>query len=86
VDVQPIPSYFGSKQGVPGFGRSARDILGNLTSAFWTSEWTAKSLDTSAGRRFVIDALTQVRRNIRRGNAWYADVDLIDTPDPVSPS
>jgi hypothetical protein len=62
------------------------NILDNLTPAFWTSEWTAKSLDTSAGRRLVIDALTQVRRNVRRGNPWYAAVDLIDTPDPASPS
>lgn len=37
---------------------------------------------TSAGRKIVVDALTQVRRNIRRGNPWYADADLIDTPDP----
>jgi DGQHR domain-containing protein len=62
------------------------NILDNLTPAFWTSEWAAKSLDTSAGRRLVIDALTQVRRNVRRGNPWYADVDLIDTPDPANPS
>lgn len=59
-----------------------RLILDDLTPAFWTSEWTAKSLDTSAGRKLVVDALTQVRRNRRRGNPWYADVDLIDTPDP----
>lgn len=58
-----------------------REILDYLTPAFWTSEWTAKSLDTSAGRRLVIDALTQIRRNTRRGNPWYADVELIDTPD-----
>lgn len=58
-----------------------RQILDDLTPAFWTSEWTAKSLDTSAGRKLVVDALTQVRRNRRRGNPWYADVDLIDTPD-----
>ena len=60
-----------------------RQILDDLTPAFWTSEWTAKSLDTSAGRKLVVDALTQVRRNCRRGNPWYADVDLIDTPDPT---
>lgn len=59
-----------------------RSILDSLTPAFWTSEWTAKSLDTSAGRKIVVDALTQVRRNTRRGNPWYADVDLIDTSDP----
>lgn len=59
-------------------------ILEDLTPNFWTSEWAAKSLDTSAGRKLVVDALTQVRRNRRRDNAWYADVDLIDTPAPVS--
>ncbi|MGL5824192.1 MAG: DGQHR domain-containing protein [Nocardioides sp.] len=56
-------------------------ILADLTPNFWTSEWAAKSLDTSAGRKLVVDALTQVRRNRRRENSWYADVDLIDTPD-----
>lgn len=61
-----------------------RQILDDLTPVFWTSEWTAKSLDTSAGRKLVVDALTQVRRNRRRGIPWYADVDLIDTPDPNS--
>jgi DGQHR domain-containing protein len=59
------------------------NILASLTPSFWTSEWTAKSLDTSAGRKLVVDALTQVRRNTRRGNPWYVDVDLIDTPDPA---
>jgi hypothetical protein len=39
-------------------------------------------LDTSAGRKILVDALTPVRRSTRRGNPWYADVDLIDTPDP----
>lgn len=58
-----------------------RKILGSLTPAFWTSEWAAKSLDTSAGRQLVVDALIQVRRNVRRGVPWHADVSLIDTPD-----
>lgn len=65
-------------------GNEVRSILNSLTPAFWTSEWTAKSLDTSAGRKLVVDALTQVRRNILRGNSWYADVALIGTPDPES--
>jgi hypothetical protein len=58
-----------------------RKILRSLTPAFWTSEWAAKSLDTSAGRQLVVDALIQVRRNIRREVPWYADISLIDTPD-----
>jgi hypothetical protein len=30
----------------------------------------------------MVDSLTQVRPNTRRGNPWYVDVDLIDNPDP----
>ena len=57
-------------------------ILSSLSPEFWRSEWTARSLDTSAGRQLVVDALTQIRRNNRRNLAWYADVDLVATPDP----
>jgi DGQHR domain-containing protein len=57
------------------------EMLASLTPSFWTSEWTAKSLDTSAGRQLVIDALTQIRRNTRRDLPWYSDVPLVDTPD-----
>ena len=58
-------------------------ILDTLTTAFWTSEWSAKSLDTSAGRQLVVDALVQIRRNIRRDIPWYTDVQLVATPDPA---
>ena len=54
-----------------------KNILDCLTPQFWKSDWTAKSLDTSAGRQIVVDALVEVRRNIRRGERWDLDVDLI---------
>ena len=53
------------------------NILGWLTPQFWESNWTAKSLDTSAGRQIVVDALVEVRRNMRRSVRWDLDVDLI---------
>ncbi len=56
-------------------------ILATLTPAFWTSEWSARSLDTSAGRQLVVDALIQIRRNNRRDIPWYTDVQLVATPD-----
>ena len=53
------------------------DILDNLEPDFWTTEWTAKSLDTSAGRRLVIDDLIQIRRNVLRGLPWSTDLSLV---------
>lgn len=59
--------------------QAVSDILENLTPEFWRTEWTSKSLDTSGGRQLVVDALIQVRRNIRRGESWRADVPLVST-------
>lgn len=57
-----------------------KNILDRLTPEFWKREWTARSLDTSAGRQLVVEALTDVRRNIRSGERWDLDVSLIE-PD-----
>ena len=54
-----------------------RNILNYLDPEFWQREWAAKSLDTSAGRQLVVDALTTVRRNLRRGVNWDADIGLL---------
>jgi DGQHR domain-containing protein len=62
-------------------GEEVQKILATLSPAFWTSEWSAKSLDTSAGRQLVVDALIQIRRNNRRDIPWYTDVQLVATPD-----
>ena len=53
------------------------NILAWLDPGFWQSEWSAKSLDTSAGRQLVVEALTTVRRNMRRDVAWDRHVSLI---------
>lgn len=53
------------------------NILSYLNPEFWEREWSAKSLDTSAGRKLVVDALTSVRRNMRRKAPWDADVSLV---------
>jgi DGQHR domain-containing protein len=61
----------------PDAKKAISDILKNLDPDFWRTEWTSKSLDTSAGRQLVVDALVQVRRNIRRGDSWKTDVSLV---------
>lgn len=53
------------------------NILEYLTPDFWQREWSSKSLDTSAGRRLVVEALTTIRRNNRRGVRWDTGVNLL---------
>ena len=57
------------------------NILNYLDPEFWKREWAAKSLDTSAGRQLVVDALTTMRRNLRRGVNWDADLQPLVEPD-----
>ena len=57
------------------------NILDYLDPEFWKREWTAKSLDTSAGRQLVVDALTTMRRNLRRPVNWDADLQLLVEAD-----
>ena len=57
------------------------NILSYLDSEFWKREWTARSLDTSAGRQLVVDALTTMRRNLRLGASWDADLRLLVQAD-----
>jgi DGQHR domain-containing protein len=55
-------------------------IVAGLDQNFWNSdvtEWTAKGLDTQAGRKMLLDALDQMVRNIRRGEAWSNDIGMI---------
>lgn len=57
------------------------NILKHLTPEFWKCEWAAKSLDTSAGRQLVVDALVSVRRNMRQGTRWDLGIGLIGNGD-----
>lgn len=54
------------------------NIFGYLLPDFWQHDWTARSLDTSAGRQLVVDALKQVRRNLRRNIKWNTEVGLVN--------
>ena len=57
------------------------NVLAYLDPEFWQREWAAKSLDTSAGRQLVVEALTTMRRNLRRGVNWDADLQLLVEPN-----
>lgn len=57
------------------------NILRYLDPEFWKREWAAKSLDTSAGRQLVVDALRTMRRNLTRDMNWDADVQLVVEAD-----
>jgi len=53
------------------------NIFEYLDPEFWERNWAAKSLDTSAGRLLVVDALRMMRRSLRRGARWDADLRLL---------
>jgi len=53
------------------------NILDHLDPEFWERSWAAKSLDTTAGRLMVVDALRTMRRNLRRGVNWDADLQSV---------
>lgn len=52
-------------------------ILDHMDPQFWSSEWTESGLDTTAGRRIVVDALTRMRRNVARRLPWSEGVSLV---------
>lgn len=49
-----------------------------IPEEFWSTEWTGKELDTSLGRRVLLDALELIDANVQFNRPWYADVSLID--------
>jgi DGQHR domain-containing protein len=53
------------------------DVLNDLTPEFWSADWTMASLDTSSGRQLIVEALQKVRRNRRKGEAWFAGISLV---------
>lgn len=52
-------------------------ILEHIDPRFWSSDWTESSLDTTAGRRIVVEALTKMRRNLAQDKPWSEGVALI---------
>ena len=53
-------------------------LIEAINGKFWDTKWTAKSLDTSAGRALLRDSLTKVRRNFNVDRPWYEEVAIID--------
>lgn len=61
--------------------RLTADIVKYIDPRFWTQPWAATAsggFDTNQGRERVVKALTQVYRNLRRGDEWFTDIDIID--------
>jgi DGQHR domain-containing protein len=54
-------------------------VIAVLSQEFWSAstEWTAKGLDTQAGRKLLLDALEQMVRNSRQQEPWHSDIGMI---------
>ncbi len=48
-----------------------------VAKEFWTALWTAKSLDTQAGRDLLMASLKQMARNLKDGEPWYTDITMV---------
>ena len=53
-------------------------LMNDIPEVFWSTEWVGKELDTSLGRRVLLDALELIDANVRFKRPWYAEVSLID--------
>jgi hypothetical protein len=53
-------------------------ITDAINPKFWEVKWSAKGLDTAAGRNMLIESLTQIRRNINADRLWYENVAVVD--------
>lgn len=53
-------------------------VVTRIPDDFWTADWKAKELDTSAGRQLLLDALNLIDSNVRFGRQWWEHVSLID--------
>jgi DGQHR domain-containing protein len=56
-----------------------RKIVSALNPLFWdaATTWTAKGLDTSTGRKVLLDSLEQMVRNERQKIPWNNDIGMI---------
>lgn len=58
-------------------------ILQYMDAGFWTTPWAAGAqggFDTAQGRQRVVDAITQMYRNIRRETDWANDIEILEKP------
>lgn len=54
------------------------ELMRVIPEVFWSTEWVGKELDTSLGRRMLLDALELIDANVRFKRPWYDEVSLID--------
>ncbi|GEM_PF-705927 len=54
------------------------ELMKVIPKVFWSTEWAGKELDTSLGRRMLLDALELIDANVRFKRPWYDEVSLID--------
>jgi DGQHR domain-containing protein len=73
--VSPTPIDLGDAAAVEA---QVTSVLKYVPEDFWMTPWNAKSLDTGAGRKLVIDALESVTDNMRAGLAWESGVSIVD--------
>jgi len=59
-------------------GRLVDEVLAYQEPTFWTVPWIASSYDTKAGRALIVSSLVQIARNLRVGEPWHSDVEIID--------
>jgi DGQHR domain-containing protein len=52
-------------------------ILQYQTPDLWKSEWTIKINDSLAVREKIIESLTKIYRNLRTGQSWNEELDLV---------
>lgn len=58
--------------------KAVRQTMKHVPIEFWTTTWIGRELDTSMGRRLVLDALDFIEANGRRDKPWFTDVSIVD--------
>jgi DGQHR domain-containing protein len=58
-----------------------RQLLKMQEKSFWALTWGSKSLDTSEGRKIVVESLVQIARNKRQKIDWKTDVRVLKNAD-----
>jgi DGQHR domain-containing protein len=58
-----------------------RQLLKMQESSFWEIKWGSKSLDTSEGRKIVVESLVQIARNKRQKIDWKSDIRVLKNTD-----
>ncbi|WP_224244709.1 DGQHR domain-containing protein [Hyalangium gracile] len=57
--------------------QTATKLSSQITPEFWTTEWTLKSLDTSAGREIIRKDLRRIRQNLKDKEDWSAGLAVL---------